>query len=152
VRDIAQFRSPLLVLCLGYYSDPNPHFDSHREGFEIRVHQLKGLGSTSFILWESSIGHFSKSTSRANTILGRKVNLQKAVKSGSTPVGGPVKSRRKRTKDKGRGLDKELVRPELVTAWIQRLRTTSVDPLRRFWSRGTETETETGRNWSSDYG
>ena len=40
------------------------------------------------------------------------------------------------TKDKGRGLDKELVRPELVTAWIQRLRTTSVDPLRRFRSRG----------------
>jgi len=39
---------------------------------------------------------------------------------GSTPVGGPVKSGRKRTKDKGRGLDKELVRPELVTAWIQR--------------------------------
>jgi len=78
------------------------------------------------------------------------------VKSGSTPVGGPVKSGRKRTKDKGRGLDKELVRPELVTAWIQRLRTTSVDPLRRFRSRGleteTETETETDRNWSSDYG
>ena len=38
-------------------------------------------------------------------------------------------------KDKGRGLDKRLVRPELVTAWIQRLRTTSVDPLRRFRSR-----------------
>jgi len=55
-------------------------------------------------------------------------------------------------KDKGRGLDKELVRLELVTAWIQRLRTTSVDPLRRFRSRGTEMETETGRNWSSDYG
>jgi len=57
------------------------------------------------------------------------------VKSGSTPVGGPVKSGRKRTRDKGRGLDKRLVRPELVTAWIQRLRTTSVDPLRRFRSR-----------------
>jgi len=70
------------------------------------------------------------------------------VKSGSTLIGGPVKSGQKRTKDKGRGLDKELVRPELVTAWIQRLRTTSVDPLRRFRSRGTET----GRNWSSDYG
>jgi len=41
------------------------------------------------------------------------------VKSGSTPVGGPDKSGRKRTKDKGRGLDKELVQPELVTAWIQ---------------------------------
>jgi len=58
------------------------------------------------------------------------------VKSGSTPVGGPVKSGRKRTKDKGRGLDKELVRLELVTAWIQQLRTMSIDPLRRFWSRG----------------
>ena len=57
------------------------------------------------------------------------------VKSGSTPVRGPVKSGRKRTEDKGRGLDKRLVWPELVTAWIQRLRTTSVDPLRRFWSR-----------------
>ena len=57
------------------------------------------------------------------------------VKSGSTPVRGPVKSGRKRTKDKGRGLDKRLVRPELVTAWIQRLRTTSVDPLHRFRSR-----------------
>jgi len=58
------------------------------------------------------------------------------VKSGSTPVGGPVKSGQKQMKDKGRGLDKELVRPELVTAWIQRLRTTSVDPLCRFRSRG----------------
>jgi len=47
-----------------------------------------------------------------------------------------VKSGRKRTKDKGRGLDKRLVRPELVTAWIQRLRITSVDPLHRFRSRG----------------
>jgi len=60
---------------------------------------------------------------------------QPGVKSGSTPVGGPVKSRRKRMRDKGRGLDKRLVRPELVTVWIQRLRTTSVDPLRRFRSR-----------------
>ena len=58
------------------------------------------------------------------------------VKSGSTPVGGPVKSGRKQTEDKGRGLDKKLVRPELMTAWIQRLRTMSVDPLRRFQSRG----------------
>ena len=58
------------------------------------------------------------------------------VKSGSTPVGGPVKSGRKRTKEESRGLDKRLVQPELVTAWIQRLRITSVDPLRRFWSRG----------------
>jgi len=39
-------------------------------------------------------------------------------------------------KDKGRGQDKRLVQPELVTAWIQRLRITSVDPLRRFQSRG----------------
>jgi len=47
--------------------------------------------------------------------------LKKAtVKSGSTPVGGPVKSRHRRMKEKGRGLDKKLVRPELVTAWIQR--------------------------------
>jgi len=46
-------------------------------------------------------------------------NDKATVKSGSTPVGGPVKSGRKQTKDKGRGLDKELVRPELVTAWIQ---------------------------------
>jgi len=58
------------------------------------------------------------------------------VKSKSTPVGGPVKSGRKRTKDKGRGLDKRLVRPELVTTWIQQLRITSVDPLCRFRTRG----------------
>jgi len=50
------------------------------EGFEIRVHQLKGLGSTSFVLWESSIGHFAKSTSRANTVLSRKVDLQEALR------------------------------------------------------------------------
>ena len=61
--------------------------------------------------------------------------LAVVVKSGSTPVGGPVKSGRKRTKEESRGLDKRLVRPELVTAWIQRLRTTSVDPLRMFRSR-----------------
>jgi len=60
------------------------------------------------------------------------------VKSGSTPVGGLVKSRRRRTKEGSRGLDKRLVRLELVTAWIQRLRTTSVDPLRRFQSRGED--------------
>jgi len=40
-------------------------------------------------------------------------------------------------KGEGRGLDKRLrlVQPELATVWIQRLRTTSVDPLRRFRSR-----------------
>jgi len=64
-----------------------------------------------------------------------EASVECTVKSGSTPVRGPVKSGRKRTEDKGRGLDKRLVRPELVTAWIQRLRTTSVDPLRRFRSR-----------------
>ena len=42
-----------------------------------------------------------------------------AVKSGSTPVRGPVKSGRKQMKEESRGLDKRLVRPELVTAWIQ---------------------------------
>ena len=57
---------------------------------------------------------------------------QASVKSGSTPVRGPVKSRQKRTKEESRGLDKRLVWPELVTTWIQRLRITSVDPLRRF--------------------
>ena len=62
-------------------------------------------------------------------------DLTVCVKSGSTPVRGPVKSRRKQTKGGGRGLDKRLVRPELVTTWIQRLRTTSIDPLHRFRSR-----------------
>ena len=57
------------------------------------------------------------------------------VKSGSTPVGGPVRSGWKWTKGEGRGLDKRLVRLELATIWIQRLRTMSVDPLRRFRSR-----------------
>ena len=51
----------------------------NREGFEIRVHQLERHGSTSFILWESSIGHFSKITSRANTVLSRKVDLREAL-------------------------------------------------------------------------
>ena len=67
---------------------------------------------------------------------GDKMVMKGSVKSGSTPVGGPDKSGRKRTKEESRGLDKRLVWPELVTAWIQRLRITSVDPLRRFWSRG----------------
>jgi len=58
------------------------------------------------------------------------------VKSRSTPVGGPVKSGWRQTKDKGRGLDKRLVQPELVTAWIQWLRIMSIDPLHRFRSRG----------------
>jgi len=58
-----------------------------------------------------------------------------AVKSRSTPVGGLVKSGWRRMKEESRGLDKRLVRPELVTTWIQQLRITSVDPLRRFWSR-----------------
>jgi len=49
-----------------------------------------------------------------------------------------VKSRRSQTKEESRGLDKKLVRPELVTVWIQQLRITSVDPLRRFWSRGED--------------
>ena len=51
----------------------------NQERFEIRVHLLKGLGGTSFILWESSIGHFAKSTSRANTVLSRKVDLREAL-------------------------------------------------------------------------
>ena len=47
-------------------------------------------------------------------------NRQDTVKSGSTPVGGPVKSRWKWTKEEGRWLDKGLVWLELVTIWIQR--------------------------------
>jgi len=70
------------------------------------------------------------------TMLHRTPMLHRTGKSGSTLVGGPVKSRQKRTKNKGRGLDKELVQLELVTAWIQQLRTTSIDPLHRFRSRG----------------
>ena len=45
--------------------------------------------------------------------------IWETVKSGSTPVGGPVKSGRKQTKEESRGLDKRLVQLELVTAWIQ---------------------------------
>jgi len=60
------------------------------------------------------------------------------VKSGSTPVGGPVKSRQRQMKEESRGLDKRLVQLELVTAWIQRLRTTCIDPLHRFRSRGED--------------
>jgi len=51
----------------------------NQEGFQIRVHQLKGRGSTSFTLWESLIEHFAKSTSRANTVLSRKVDLWEAL-------------------------------------------------------------------------
>ena len=69
-------------------------------------------------------------------VLGVESVLPRHVKSGSTPVGGPVKSGRRQMKDKSRGLDKRLVRPELVTAWIQWLRATSIDPLHRFRSRG----------------
>jgi len=47
------------------------------------------------------------------------IMLRKTVKSGSTPVGGPVKSRQSRTEKENRGLDKRLVQPELVTVWIQ---------------------------------
>ena len=84
--------------------------------------------------------HFKKGISTVSQWTGmeHKEMERVFVKSGSTPVGGPVKSGRKRTEDKGRGLDKRLVRPELVTAWIQRLRATSVDPLRRFRSRGVD--------------
>jgi len=85
------------------------------------------------------------------TVSGNKITV--TVKSRSTPVGGPVKSGQKRTEDEGRGLDKRLVRPELVTAWIQRLRITSIDPLRRFRSRGVDgdrrRQTRTGVD---DYG
>jgi len=67
------------------------------------------------------------------------------VKSGSTPVGGPVKSGQSRMKEESRGLYKRLVQPELVTAWIQRLRITSVDPLRRFQSRGEDRDRDGDR-------
>jgi len=60
----------------------------------------------------------------------------KTVKSRSTPVGGPVKSGQRWMREEGRGLDKRLVWLELVTTWIQRLRTMSVDPLHRFQWRG----------------
>jgi len=85
-----------------------------------RVHQYRPLAITMKILWHSI---------RICQV------LREVVKSGSTPVGGPVSSGWKRTKGEGRGLDKRLVRLELATVWIQRLRTTSVDPLCRFRSR-----------------
>jgi len=66
---------------------------------------------------------------------------------------GPVKSGRKQTEDEGRGLDKRLVQPELVTAWIQRLRIMSVDPLRRFRSRGVDGDRQRRtRTGVDDYG
>jgi len=34
---LTHFCSPLLVLCLGYFSDPNPHFDSHRSPHRSHV-------------------------------------------------------------------------------------------------------------------
>jgi len=44
----------------------------------------------------------------------------RATSTGSTPVGGLVKSGQRWTKEEGRGLDKRLVWLELVTTWIQR--------------------------------
>ena len=44
------------------------------------MHKLESFGGTSRVLRESSIGHLAKSTSRANTILGREVNLRKALR------------------------------------------------------------------------
>ena len=77
---------------------------------------LLGIGATAGINellgWETLLG--VSTTAGVNELLGWET-----VKSGSTLVGGPVKSGRKRTEDKGRGLDKRLVQPELVTAWIQ---------------------------------
>ena len=49
-----------------------------QERLQVRVHKLKWFGGTSFILRESSIGHFAKSTSRANTVLRREVDLGEA--------------------------------------------------------------------------
>ena len=49
-------------------------------------------------------------------------------------------------REEGRGLDKRLVQPELETTWIQQLRTTSVDPLHRFQSRGGD-RVRDGQEW-----
>ena len=51
----------------------------NRERLQVRVHKLKWFGGTSFILRESSIGHLAKSTSRADTVFSREVNLRKAL-------------------------------------------------------------------------
>ena len=44
------------------------------------MHKLESFGGTSRILRECSIGHFAKSTSRADTVLCREVNLRKALR------------------------------------------------------------------------
>jgi len=77
--------------------------------------------------------------------------MTSTVKSGSTPVGGPVKSGRKRTKEKGRGLDKGIVRPELVTDWIQRQGGQALIPCIGSGQDGEmETEAETDKIRSRD--
>ena len=43
------------------------------------MHKLKSFGGTSRVLRECSIGHFSKSTSRADAILSGEVDLRKAL-------------------------------------------------------------------------
>ena len=44
------------------------------------MHKLESFGGTSRVLRECSIGHLAKSTSWADTILCREVDLQKALR------------------------------------------------------------------------
>jgi len=60
------------------------------------------------------------------------VDNQAVIRSGENLSSPDEDGRRRRAE----GWTRDLVWPELATAWIQRLRTTSVDPLRRFRSRG----------------
>ena len=44
------------------------------------MHKLKSFGGTSRVLRECLIGHFAKSTSRADAVLSGEVNLRKALR------------------------------------------------------------------------
>ena len=65
------------------------------------------------------------------------------VKSGSTPVGGPVKSRRKRTRAEGQRFGQRLAWAGVATDWIQQQGQRALIPC--IGSGQVETETETDK-------
>ena len=63
-----------------------------------------------------------------------------SVRSGSTPVGGPVKSERKRTRAEGQRFGQRLAWAGVATNWIQRQGQQVLIPCVGSGQVGTETE------------